>query len=422
MNIKPLPLLLFTTVLMSSSALKIALHPVQATPHIQSVPAATSTPSETINSELTRSPSLIAQAPPDIIRQGDSGNQAGVISEIATTYSGFGNRNLRTITAVRTDDNRLKLISWQVNGDGSMTRTGDSGNQAGEALKIDISGDGIWRDGKLVTAIRTTNGALKLISWQRDEVGNITRLGDSGNQSGDISMVKIDEVHPDIYVTAIRTAQGRLKLITWRLNSDGSLTRLSDSGNLAGDVSEIALHGSDWREPQTITTAVRDSQGKLKLITWGVSENGKITRLRDSGDQVGEARMIQLVGATEDYMVTSLRTASGQLKLITWDRDLNRVSDSSNQAGGNNPNGLNALMPHPHNDTVVSAVRTNNGRLKLINWYVTSSGQLVRANDSGNAAGEASLIALEGHAGVETPIVTAIRTQENRLKLITWDD
>lgn len=427
MNTKHFFLLLSTATLVSSSLFPIAHHPAQAISSLQSLSPTGATQVENASSELSSPASpLLARSTPSIVRRGDSGEQAGLVSEIATTYSGIHSRHLRVITAIRTNNNRLKLISWEI-GSESITRTGDSGNQAGQATQIDISGSGTsGPDGKLVTAVRTASGTLKLISWQRDQAGNITRLGDSGNQAGDISLVQIEEIRPDVYVTAVRTGNGRLKLITWRLNSDGSLTRLSDSGNSAGSVSEIALVvkrepvGVDGEE-NLVTTAVRDAQENLKLVTWKIAENGDITRLADSGNQAGKAQMIQIINAGP-YMVTAVRTASGQLKLISWDRGLNRVDDSGNQSSGNNPTGEISLMEHPHNDSIVSAVRTNNGQLKLISWNIRPDGQLIRSGDSGNEAGTASLIAIEGSAVVNAPIVTAVRTQENRLKLIAWDD
>ena len=60
-----------------------------------------------------------AQANVGILRQGDSGNQAGSVSDIAMTYSYAYDQ---TVTAVRTAEGTLKLIGWQVNNNGSVTR------------------------------------------------------------------------------------------------------------------------------------------------------------------------------------------------------------------------------------------------------------------------------------------------------------
>lgn len=399
MNIKYFTLLLATTALIGSLAplTQAATTPILDKPAVLANPAP-----------------VLAQASQNIVRKGDSGSQAGTVSEIATAYD-YGQRRL--VTAVRTAENRLKLISWRVNNSGSVTRTGDSGNQAGVTSRIDLAPG-------LVSASRTTDGKLKLISWQLNNNGDIVRRGDSGNQAGSASMIKIMQIHTNVYVTAVRTANGNLKLISWRLNANGSLSRLQDSGNTAGAVSEISLAGLSYQGNRHVVTAVRSAQGKLKLIVWRVDPNGAITRRGDSGNQAGSARMIRATNSG-NYIVSSVRTAAGQLKLITWkpklqggELNLDRVADSGNQAGDI---GDNALIQR--RGGVTSAVKTQAGTLKLISWRISSSGAVTRLGDSGNQAGTASLINLNvSHYTADAPVVTSLKTAENRLKVISWDD
>lgn len=146
-----------------------------------------------------------------VSRLADSGNQAGEVGEIAMT------RDLnRTVTAVRTDSGTLKLISWSDNVVlDNIARLADSGNQAGEANLIAIQPVGSGSSADLVTACRTGGGILRLISWNlRSGDGALTRLGDSGNQAGEVSLVGLT-VNGAVCVTAVRTASGDLKLISW---------------------------------------------------------------------------------------------------------------------------------------------------------------------------------------------------------------
>lgn len=343
-------------------------------------------------------------------RKGDSANLAGFVSEIAAVK----HSQQQVVTAVRTQANTLKLISWRVNNDGSVARTGDSANLAGIASEIDIA-----KGGRFVTACRTAANNLKLISWDVNNAGAITRAGDSGNQAGEASEVKIVAISNTLFVTACRTASGTLKLISWRLNNDGSLTRLSDSANAAGAVSEVSLL---LRNSNQVVTSVRDGNGKLKLIVWNVAASGAITRLGDSAALAGAATLIRSAKDSHGHVITSVRAADGTLKLIVWSISANgntvtRLGDSSNQAG---QIGDNALMTRP-GGLMVSAVRTAAGTLKLISWCINAAGAIVRSIDSANQAGTASLItfcpdSLSGSA----PIVTAVRTANNNLRLITW--
>jgi hypothetical protein len=350
-----------------------------------------------------------------IRRLGDSDDLAGFVREIAA----IKHRSQQVVTAVRTQSNTLKLISWRVNNDGSVSRTGDSGGQAGRASNIAIA-----KGNKYVVACRTSSGNLKLISWDINSAGAITRAGDSGNQAGTASRIKIVAVSDTLFVTACRTSGGNLKLISWQLNNDGSITRLNDSGSAAGAVSEIDLleiprSGSGSR----VVTSVRDGDGDLKLIVWNVSSGGAISRRGDSGQLAGKATMIRSVRNEFDDVVTAVRAGNTRLKLISWRVSANgntvsRLDDSGNQAGRI---GDNALMSRP--DGVLSAVRTQGRNLKLIAWDMTAGGSITRTIDSGDQAGTASRITLcqEALSG-DAPIVTAVRTASNNLKLITWKD
>jgi hypothetical protein len=295
-----------------------------------------------------------------VSRLADTQGQAGGVSEIAMT------RNLNlTVTAVRTDEETLKLISWN---DGvtldSITRLADSGNQAGAASLIAIQPVGSFSSADLVTACRTAEGTLKLISWNlQSGNGALTRLGDSGDQAGEVGLIALTLIpNGNGYVTAVRDSGGNLKLISWGISPDGAtITRLADSGNQAGAVGEIAMAGS--------VTAVRDSGGNLKLISWGISPDGAtITRLADSGNQAGAATHITISQFNSSRYVTAVRTAGGSLKLIAFDVDpsgaVTRTGDSGNQAGAVSEVALVAT----DTDGVVTAVRDSDGDLKVITW------------------------------------------------------
>lgn len=354
---------------------------------------------------------------PMICRRGDSASQAGFISEEVS----IRHRTRQVVNAVRTKSGKLKLIAWRVNANGSVTRTGDSAKKAGKASHIDIARGST----RFVTSCRTGSGKLKLISWSVNLSGStINRIGDSGNQAGKATMIKIVALSSTRFVTACRTSSGKLKLITWRLNNNGSITRLQDSDAAAGAVSEISM----IRIPKPgfgsrVVTSVRTRSGKLKLIVWDITSAGTVTRRGDSGNQAGKATMIESVRASTGHVVVACRTASGKLKLISWSvsatgLQVNRRADSGGLAGAIKDNALMART-----GGVVSAVSTGSRRLKLISWTMAANGSITRFGDSKGQAGKASRITLcqEPLSG-GSPIVTSCRTASNKLKLITWDD
>jgi hypothetical protein len=347
-------------------------------------------------------------------RRNDSADSAGAISELAAVT---GAQSGRVITAVRTAQGTLKLISWQVSATSPISRLADSGDAAGAASNIDIA-----RGSRVVVACRDGSGNLKLISWDVAAVGTITRRGDSGNQAGTATAIKVVTINSNLFVTACRAGDGHLLLISWRLNPNGSLTRLADSGNQAGAIGEVSLlklplAGASER----IVTSVRAGDGTLKLIVWRVSATGAFTRLGDSGSLAGAASMIRSVVNFDGRVVTAVRAANGDLKLIVWGISPNgatvqRLGDSGSEAGAIGDSSLASLS-----DGVVTAVRTSAGMLKLIAWSIAANGAITRRSDSGDQAGAASLINLLSITGVDgVTLVTAVRTASNTLKLISW--
>jgi len=352
----------------------------------------------------------------DLSRAGDS-DLAGAVSEIAAPP---GLDAGKLVTAVRTAEGTLQLIVWRVDPSGAVTRLGDSSSQAGAATSVDIA-----KGTKYVTSCRTADGTLQLITWDVAADGATTRRGDSGRQAGAASIIRIAAVSADLFVTAGRTAGGNLEMISWRVAAAGSVERLNDSGD-AGAVSEIALlvHRASAGGGRLVT-AVRDGDGDLKLIVWGVTSAGSFSRLSDSGAQAGAATLIRVAHDVHGNVVTAVRDGDGDLKLITWrigsEGLVTRLKDSGNQAGAIGDNALAA-----HGDGVVSAVRTAPGSLRLIAWSTTAAGVLTRRSDSAGQAGAASLIEVvpgdgtPDSAGRSVSTVTAVRTAAGALKLITW--
>lgn len=349
---------------------------------------------------------------PFFCRRGDSGSQAGFVGEIAAAR----HNTRQVVTAVRTQARTLKLIAWRVNANGSITRTGDSGEQAGAASSISIARQPTGS--RFVTAVRTSGGDLKLISWDVNNTGSaVTRRGDSGNQAGRASLINICALTNSRFATAVRTAAGNLRVILWNLESNGALTRLSDSGNAAGAVGDISIVriASD-----RAVTSVRTADGDLRLINWRLASNA-VTRLGDSGNQAGNARNIRSVLGPSNQIVTAVRTSGGDLKLITWrvlaSGAVQRRGDSGSLAGA-----VGELDVAMSGNLVITAVRDGSGNLKLIAWNVSGGGAVTRVGDSDALAGTASLITLNEALSGVPPVITSVRTASSSLKLIAWSN
>jgi len=101
----------------------------------------------------------------------------------------------------------------------------NSAHQAGSAQSIDIAKGNLY-----VTASGSTGSSyLKLISWSVAPDGTVTRRGDSGEQAREATNIRIVTVSGELFVTATRTAESKLKVVPWRVRSTGIIQRLADA-------------------------------------------------------------------------------------------------------------------------------------------------------------------------------------------------
>jgi hypothetical protein len=200
------------------------------------------------------------------------------------------------VTAVRQGNGTLKLISWELGDTSRIKRLKDSeqsGHHAGPVSLIAMttvrpltsSGNPI-----VVTAVRNLDGILELIAWDVLNDGTIVHLGDSGTLAGKVSEIALvrsnarDEFDTDHrVVTAVRTAAGTLKVIAWKVLAHG-FERLGSKE--AGEATHIAIGTSG--QPQTFLTSMRrGGTGDLLVIAFDVDRVGGVERSAEFGSISG---------------------------------------------------------------------------------------------------------------------------------------
>ncbi|RMG56378.1 MAG: hypothetical protein D6723_00510 [Acidobacteria bacterium] len=357
-----------------------------------------------------------ASAQATIERLGDA--SAGAISQVAMTA--LGNR---VVTAVRTGGGYLKLIAWQVTSGGEIERLGDA--TAGAIGEVAITSLSSMEGDRVVTAVRTGSGYLKLIVWQVTGQGQIERLGDATGNA--IDQVAMASVGGNRVVTACRDAHSNLKLIAWDVSAQGQIQALGSAA--AGAISQVAIVGlravgSDAR----MLTAVRTGSGYLKLIAWDVSAQGQIERKGDAAagaiSQVAMTFVTTLGFPPEaEVVVTAVRTSSGFLEPIAWyvddyasgqvTRGASAVAEAISQVAASTVRP--AFMP----DMLVTAVATSSGLLRLIVWDV-GTGDIMDSLGVADATPTISQVAVTNLA-MQTRVVTAVRTNMGYLQLTVWE-
>jgi hypothetical protein len=337
---------------------------------------------------------------PLIMRYGESGD----IEEFATEITITKIRANQLLTAIRSKERRLKLISWQVQNDGSISRLSDSGEDGQEVTNLDLA-----KGQKIITAYCNASNNLQLASWTIDKKGEIKRIADSDPQPEVVNEIKIAMISNTIFVTVCRTKEDYLKLISWRLKKDGTFQRLDEASISSQKISEISVQVIAGRKH--LVSSVGTDMNLLKLYVWNVSSKGKIKVLSDSGFQAGKATVIRSE-YNDPHLVTSGRAGNGRLKLIAWQigddgKTITRLSDSGDQAGVINDNALISLT-----GKLVSAVRTSSDNLKLIAWHLGSTGIITRIGDSGSPTDAVSKVILSKETVTrQNLIATAVQYQ-----------
>jgi hypothetical protein len=117
------------------------------------------------------------------------------------------------------------------------------------------------------------------------------------------------------WATAVRDGNGRLKVIFWQLEN-GAPKRIGDSGGNGPEIIDVECQGlsfdeigfggadAEWR----VVTAVRAKGSKLRLLTWAWKPaTGKVTLADDSGDQPEQISLLRLIPLGNTRYVTAVR-------------------------------------------------------------------------------------------------------------------
>lgn len=200
-------------------------------------------------------------------RLADSGTQAGDVTEISLTrISGSGNQFILA-TPVLAANGKVKVITWAVSTIGnSIERRGDSGEQIGEGALI----KSCMHSGFLVVSVKSAANKLTVIVCTISEDGRqVQRISDSHGQAGEIRLNGL--VNRDYgVVSGVTDANGNIKLIKWNINATGTVSRIGDSSDQAKEAGIVCLQdlANVANTEAPLLCCVKDGSNKLVLITW----------------------------------------------------------------------------------------------------------------------------------------------------------
>ncbi len=282
--------------------------------------------------------------------------------------------------------------------------------EAGNAKEGDVDrvSAAYVREGRLVTAVRTGEGTLKVIVWDVDEAtGAVERKGDAGAGAiAEQASISCTYVGLSIVATTVVTSSNHMKAILWRILENGQVERLD---SLTGDkVTSVAscrlgqLHlGLGFR---------RASDGKLGVMACFVNPNGGLSL---AGEQTGDEVDEVVVAALEDeYLISYSVDRNHNGKTTLW-----RFADGQ-LAAGDSRIGKQASLPSAASigpQRQILAFRDQFGHLRITVTSVNQDSVAVHGESGAGDVSQLSVCAM----GVDH-VITAVRDGAARLRVILW--
>ena len=327
---------------------------------------------------------------------------------IAIVLPASAQTNDIAVTAVMSADSTLKLISWGMQADGSVSRLGEA--DAGVIRYVSLTRLGT--SNRIATAVVDSSSNLKIITWLVASNGTISRLQETS--AGAVAQVEAISDREDRLYTAVRDSNGNLKIISWDIHPSGFINRLSDASAGAVAFTRMAMFGTNVSDT-VLVTAVRDGEGNLRLISWGIDYfEGTITRLHDA--VAGGIQDLAVESLSNSLMTTAVRNAEGNLQIILWEIGSNgtisRRSDVIHQRASQISSfvGLGGGFG--------TAMRDENGNLLILTWLINQSTYNITPAGSASAGAVGQVhVAACGDSG---DFYTAVADSNVNLKVIRW--
>ena len=342
--------------------------------------------------------------------------EAEGVRDTSTTFL----RGNRAVSAVIDSDNQLKLISWDLIGLDSINRKDDI--SAGAVKDVHISNP----TGDIVlVAVRTEDDELKMIAYHVIYNGTLVRVAEQS--AGTISQLAMAEIS-GIYsraVTAVRDQDGNLKLIAWGIESNNgniSIARLGEaSGGAVSAISLSRAHGF-----RGVFAAVRDSNNNLKVIPWRYSNDGR-TLTRGAAVSAGTVGPQIAVAPLNQGVAAAVKDGDGRLRVLTWSVSPNGDIGARRATYVAGEVSEISLLDTPQSESNLTAVvRNAEGDLQLLGYAINDNGSNLRRVGS-SVAGGASQISADGfsrsYPGNDSRdmVLTSLRVSSGNLRLISWD-
>ncbi len=323
-------------------------------------------------------------------------------------------RARQVLAAMRTLDDRLQLVSWRVNADGSLLHTGSSSAQAAAIQQVRLV-----RARNYVVACRTQKGELQLSRWDVSNTGAIYLAGESTPAAQQVRWLEMAALDLDHIVTFALTEAGVWQLALWQLQDEDAFLLLQTHKIPAFPVSDgglrLCLQPDGTLHLFTLCSA---TPATFLLHIWHYQPGETLRLVASHRLYSPEAVKIIVTDGSGDQLITVVQTLTGQLRLVTWQL----LADGQPRCTAERllyaP--IDNCACQKHRDGFSLFYRTLMGDLQLEVWQQQPDGTVVllATGQTPTAMGKVSCCddRLDGNA----PFLTAMIDIKGALILTTW--
>lgn len=325
-------------------------------------------------------------------------------------------RARQAVMAMRTLDSGVRLVSWRVNADGSLLRTGSSSLQLDGVQQIKLV-----HARNYVVACRTENGEMHLSRWDVSNTGAIYLAGNHQHAAQQIQWLEVAALTPDLIVTLGLTSAQTWQVMLWQLQGESELQLLHTDEIPAAAVNSgglAVLPGHDgalrW------ATVLSETPTTLALHLWQYTPGTGLTLLATQRVPTLAMAAVMIAHVDRHYLQVVVQSVTGQLKLLTcrlvadeqvvvYDHEV-ILGEAISQC---------ACQPHPAGFTLLS--HTLAGELQVQKWQQQPDGTLLLLGAGQGATTPLAEVtccdaALEGNA----PLLTGLIDDQGEVILTTW--
>jgi hypothetical protein len=275
--------------------------------------------------------------------------------------------------------------------------------------------------GLLFTAYEDRESDLRVTTWDATHwnLNRIERLQDW--QGGRVHRVRVAFVRQIDgfyrFVTAVSDSDRNQRIIVWDVEpQSGRIHRRGQAvGGRVDEISVALLHDNivDLNAPTLLATVVADADQQLWTRVWKVDRAGNVTA--GAGVGGGTAWRVGAIRVDSSTLLVPVREGEGRLKLVTF-----KVSEGGNAVDRRGelllPSRIGWMEACMTNSMgYYTAVDGAGQRLTLQRWRVLGDGRDIQLAATNNEGGFAEVIAC---AGDSTLLVVAVKDSDGRLRVL----